>query len=152
MKFPKTVLTTDSNTVSILKMWNQTQSSKSLVSLFRRSQQREQDLESEKESRKSRVLFLNFVMQLKWRSSIRCFSQIWKKPRILLYFCLPAGTYHKNLAIWKKKFLQTGPFFPLKILCIGRNHIFQVDIWRNFSSRKKTLSKSCMCRSSLFTQ
>jgi len=48
MKFPKTVLTTDSNTVSILKMWNQTQSSKSLVSLFRRSQQREQDLESEK--------------------------------------------------------------------------------------------------------
>jgi hypothetical protein len=34
-----------------------------------------------------------------------------------------------------------GPFFPWKILCIGWNHIFQVEIWRNFAP-KKTLLKT----------
>jgi len=29
-----------------------------------------------------------------------------KKTRILLYFWLPTGTYHKNLAIWKIKVLK----------------------------------------------
>jgi hypothetical protein len=27
---------------------------------------------------------------------------------------------------------EFGPFFPWKILCIGRNNVFQVEIWRNF--------------------
>jgi len=31
-----------------------------------------------------------------------------------------------------------GPLFPWKILCIGQNHIFQVNIWQNFI-KKKTL-------------
>jgi hypothetical protein len=32
---------------------------------------------------------------------------------------------------------ESEPFFPWKILCIGRNHIFQVQIWRNFAKTKK---------------
>jgi hypothetical protein len=42
----------------------------------------------------------------------------------------------KNLAIKKKsstsgEFGSFGFFLEKKILCIGRNHIFQVEIWRN---------------------
>jgi hypothetical protein len=29
------------------------------------------------------------------------------------------------------KFGELGPFFPQKILCIGQNHIFQLETWRN---------------------
>jgi hypothetical protein len=29
-------------------------------------------------------------------------------------------------------------FFPQKILCIGRNHIFQVEIWEKFSGKRNT--------------
>jgi hypothetical protein len=32
---------------------------------------------------------------------------------------------------------EFGPFFPWKILCVGRNHIFQVEIWRNFAKENK---------------
>jgi hypothetical protein len=54
-----------------------------------------------------------------------------KKTRIPLYSWLPTGTYHKNLAIWKKipsNFGEFGPFLPCKILLISRNNIFQVEI------------------------
>ncbi len=55
-----------------------------------------------------RAFFFNFVMYLKRQSSIRWFSHNWlqngnesrKKNRIFLYYWLPTGTYHKNLAIW----------------------------------------------------
>jgi hypothetical protein len=33
---------------------------------------------------------------------------------------------------------EFGPFFSLKILCLGRNHIFQVKIWRNFAQNQNT--------------
>jgi hypothetical protein len=33
-----------------------------------------------------------------------------------------------------------GIFFSWKILCIGRNHIFQVKIWRNFAKEKHLLA------------
>jgi hypothetical protein len=36
------------------------------------------------------------------------------------------------------KFGKFGPFFPRKILCGGRNHIFQVEIWRKFASKRNT--------------
>ncbi len=48
------------------------------------------------------------------------------------------------MLIWKSSFSKTdgfGPIFPWKILCIGWNHIFQVEIWRNFA-RKKTMLKT----------
>jgi hypothetical protein len=32
-----------------------------------------------------------------------------------------------------------GHFFSWKILCIGRNHIFQVEIWQYFAPQKKHL-------------
>jgi hypothetical protein len=28
-------------------------------------------------------------------------------------------------------------FFPSKILCVGLNHIFQIEIWLNFALQKK---------------
>jgi hypothetical protein len=31
-----------------------------------------------------------------------------------------------------------GPFFPWKLLCIGQNHIFQVEVWQNFAKGKNT--------------
>jgi hypothetical protein len=53
-----------------------------------------------------------------------------KKNRILLCSWLRMRTYHKNLAIWIyfcSKSSEFGPNFPWKILCIGRNHIFQFE-------------------------
>jgi hypothetical protein len=50
------------------------------------------------------------------------------------------------IKIWqsgKKKnrnLANSGQFFSCKILCIGRNHIFQVEIWR----KKKTLLAKCL--------
>jgi hypothetical protein len=48
------------------------------------------------------------------------------------------------IKIWRfeKKILQNlanlGQFFHEKILCAGRNHIFQVEIWRKFASQRNT--------------
>jgi hypothetical protein len=60
-----------------------------------------------------------------------------KKTGILLYSWLPPNaSYHNNLAIWYIYFFffrnmaNLGHFFLWKIPCIGRNHIFQVKIWR----------------------
>jgi hypothetical protein len=43
---------------------------------------------------------------------------------------LPSGSYQKNMAILEFLFFEIWPiwaiFFRGKILCIGRNHIFQV--------------------------
>lgn len=56
----------------------------------------------------SRVLFFNFVMQLRWASSIRSCSHIWihtryesrKNTSILLYSWLSTRRYHKTLEFW----------------------------------------------------
>jgi hypothetical protein len=46
-----------------------------------------------------------------------------------------------GLKIWRlgicfpSKSGEFGPFFLWKILCIGWNRIFQVEIWRNFAKR-----------------
>jgi hypothetical protein len=40
-----------------------------------------------------------------------------------------------HLAIWKLYFSESGKFAPIfkwKILCIGFNYIFKVEIWGNF--------------------
>jgi hypothetical protein len=55
--------------------------------------------------------FFNFVMQLKWQSSKRWFSQIWLQTRYenrkkSKSFYILTGTYHKNLAIWKPLIFQ----------------------------------------------
>jgi hypothetical protein len=46
------------------------------------------------------------------------------------------------LAIWKfqkiRNLATLGHFFPWKILCIGRNPILQVEIWRKFTSKRNT--------------
>jgi hypothetical protein len=45
------------------------------------------------------------------------------------------------MTIWKKiplKIWRFGRFSPWKILCIGWNHIFQVEIWRKFTSTRIT--------------
>jgi hypothetical protein len=79
----------------------------------------------------------NFLMLLKWWSSIRWFSQIclntrYENTAILLYSWLPTETYHKNLAIWSFFFFEIWQiwalFFPWKILWRGRNQNFQVEI------------------------
>jgi len=60
-----------------------------------------------------------------------------KKDQNPSIFLVTFGTYHKNknLMIWKFFFpeiwLNQAIFFGEKILCIGRNHNFQVEIWRN---------------------
>jgi hypothetical protein len=55
-----------------------------------------------------------------------------RKKKILSYSWLPTGTYYKNMAIWNFFSLKGGVlgliFSPQKILSIGRNHIFQVEI------------------------
>jgi len=58
-----------------------------------------------------------------------------KKKRILLYSWLPNGTYHETLVFWEIVFrnLANWVFFffflsPSKILCVGLNHIFQMEI------------------------
>jgi hypothetical protein len=66
-----------------------------------------------------------------------------KKNRILLYSWLPMELIiKKNLTISKLVFLHLanlGHFFHGKFHCIGRNHIFQVKIWRNFAKKKEAL-------------
>jgi hypothetical protein len=69
----------------------------------------------------------DFVMWLKWQCS-------W----------LPTGTYYKNLVIWillSSKSGKIGSFVPCKILSIGQNHIFQVEI---ISTKKKPTTKSVL--------
>jgi hypothetical protein len=34
-----------------------------------------------------------------------------------------------------------GPFFSWKFLCLGRNNIFQVEIWREFASEGNAEAK-----------
>jgi hypothetical protein len=70
-----------------------------------------------------------------WNESKNCFKKI--SCSILGYMF---GTYHKTLGIWKFfLFFEIWRiwamfFLPEKsILCIARNHIFQIGInWRNF--------------------
>jgi hypothetical protein len=60
---------------------------------------------------------------------------------IVLYSWLPHGTYHMNLVIWKKSTKNLGKLlqiFPWKTLWIGWNHVFQVEIWQKFTSKKVT--------------
>ncbi len=65
-----------------------------------------------------------------------------KKNRSLLYSWLPSRRYHKTLAIWKLEISWIWAiFFPKKILCIGWNHIFQVEICQKFISWRNTLGK-----------
>jgi hypothetical protein len=47
----------------------------------------------------------------------------------------------ENMAIRNFFFLQNLAslghfFFPWKVLCKGRNHILEVEIWRNFAEKK----------------
>jgi hypothetical protein len=35
-----------------------------------------------------------------------------------------------------------GHFFHEKTLCIGLNHIFQVEVWRNFAKKRKKTEKA----------
>ncbi len=59
------------------------------------------------------------------------------------------GTYHKHLAIRKKKkkknlqkifknLANLSHFFHEKSFVISRNHIFQVKIWQKFTSKRNT--------------
>ncbi len=60
---------------------------------------------------------------------------------------IPSGICHKNLAIWifvSLKSGELGPMFPQKVLCIGQNHIFQLEIWRNLLT---ALHKQGVCQS-----
>jgi len=41
-----------------------------------------------------------------------------------------------NLEIYFFEIWQIWAIFPWRILCIGQNHIFQVEIWQNFKKRK----------------
>jgi len=41
-----------------------------------------------------------------------------------------------NLEIYFFEIWQIWAIFPWKILCIGQNHIFQVEIWQNYKKRK----------------
>jgi hypothetical protein len=43
--------------------------------------------------------------------------------------------------IFKIRSGEFGTFFPWKILCMGRNHIFQVEIWWKFGNKRNTRSK-----------
>jgi hypothetical protein len=63
-----------------------------------------------------------------------------KKTRILLYSWLSTGTCHKNLVSWEQffKIWQIEQFFPWKILCIAQTHIFQVETWWKFTSKRNT--------------
>jgi hypothetical protein len=68
------------------------------------------------------------------------------KIKIFLYSWLPTGTYHKNLAIWNFFSSKSGEFrsfFPWKIFCIGQNHIFQVEIWWKFVSKRNNDPNIC---------
>jgi hypothetical protein len=46
------------------------------------------------------------------------------------------------VAIWNFRNLKSSEFEPFffsqKILCTGRNHIFQVEIWEKFSGKRNT--------------
>jgi hypothetical protein len=69
-----------------------------------------------------------------------------KSTRILLYSSLPTGTNCRILTIWIfffSKFEEIGPFFPRKILSIGRNHISQVDVLRKFANKITALREPC---------
>jgi hypothetical protein len=61
-----------------------------------------------------------------------------KKNRIPLGYLLEVMI--KTLAIWNflkiRNLATLGHFFPWKILCIGRNPTFQVEIWRKFASKR----------------
>jgi len=57
----------------------------------------------------------------------------------VIYFWLPFKNYHKILAIWNffnSKFCKFGPFFAWKFVYISQNHIFQVEIWKIFTSKR----------------
>jgi hypothetical protein len=38
---------------------------------------------------------------------------------------------------------ELGPNFPQKILCIGQNHIFQLEIWRNLLHKQGVCQSHC---------
>jgi hypothetical protein len=69
--------------------------------------------------------------------------QIWKKKKsiILLYFWLPTGTHHKNLAICIFFSLQNlaNLHFVLNSKSFRQveNQNFQVEIWWNIAQKKK---------------
>jgi hypothetical protein len=66
--------------------------------------------------------------------------KVWQKTESFEILGLLTGSYHINLAIWNffsSKSGEYGPFFSWKILCTGRNHISQVEIWQNFAKKKK---------------
>jgi hypothetical protein len=81
-----------------------------------------------------RVSFSNFVMQPRWVSSRKWFSQIWshvliwkeEKIKIFLCFWLSTGTNHKNLAIgreiWRIRaiFFMENPSYRSKSYFSGR--------------------------------
>jgi len=76
-----------------------------------------------------------FLWRILWQSSRKSFSQIWlhtryesrKKKRESFYFL---GYTLCNLF---------GPFSFLPVeSCIDQNHIFQVEIWRKFASKRNT--------------
>ncbi len=61
-----------------------------------------------------------------------------KKDRIFLNSLLPTEICHKRLSVWKKvnfiKLENLGHLLNEK--SIGPNHIFQLKIWRKFTSSK----------------
>jgi len=59
--------------------------------------------------------------------------RIAKNDGIFLYSWLPSRSYRKTLEIWKFEIWQIfTTFSPWKILCIGQNHILQVEICPKF--------------------
>jgi len=79
----------------------------------------------------SRILWCSQSNDIDLKNNLAKFGYILirkkKKKKIFLYSWLPTGTYHKILAVWNlflKKSGECGSFFPWKILCVGRNHIF----------------------------
>jgi hypothetical protein len=61
-----------------------------------------------------------------------CESGKKKTHRISSNSWLLTETYHPNWVFgifFPLKSGEFGPFFPLQILCIARNHIFQAKIW-----------------------
>jgi hypothetical protein len=70
--------------------------------------------------------------------------KVGKKNRILLYLWLLIETYCRKYGDSEKNSFKIwrvwAIFFPCKVLCKGRNHILEVEIWRNFAEKKGVIT------------
>jgi len=76
-----------------------------------------------------------------------------QKQHLFLYSLLPTGNIHKILAIWKgkkknsSKSSKFAPFLSFENLWIvQKNHLFQVETWRKFTSKRELWSPCCDIR------